>query len=146
MDSLSNLAVSTLAQIGRVTSTTESLQNERLSLARILDECERTRSTVLQIQNLVLKDEDLVIEEAYSRAVIEEHAAVLRTCSSTFITINEQLAKLETDEEKSKRSSLFGKKLRSLFGPSQDVQIETIFHSVQSQTIAIGLLLHELQA
>jgi hypothetical protein len=95
---------------------------------------------------LVLKDEDLKIEGAYSRSVIEEHAAVLRTCSSTFITINEQLAKLETDEVKSKRSSLFGKKLRSLLGPSQDVQIEKIFHSVQSHTIAIGLLLDQLQA
>jgi len=145
MDSLSNLAVSALAQIGRIISTAESLQNDSLPLAIILVECGKTRGSLLQIQNLLLRSKDYDAGVAYSNGVTEKHAAVLRACSSTFISIDEQLEKLETNETKSKRSSVLGKKLRSLLNPAKDVQIETICHSIRDQTAAIDHLLHTLR-
>jgi hypothetical protein len=56
MDSLSNMATSALAQAVRVISTAESLRNPRLSLAPMLIERGGIRIALLQIQNLMSKD------------------------------------------------------------------------------------------
>ena len=145
MDSLSNLVVSALAQIGRVISTVELPQSNDLALAPILGECRESHDALLEIQNSILKCKNSNGGVTYSEAVTEKHAAVLRACSSTFISINDQLAKLQTSETKSKRSSVLSNTLRSLLKPSKNAQIEAMCDGLRDQKVAIDHLLHKLQ-
>ena len=145
MDSLSNMATSALAQVVRVISTAESLRKPRLSMAPILIECGGIRVALLQIQSLMSEVEEPAANSIFSKAVMEKYPAALNACSLTFISLNEQLSKLSANETKSKYASDFSRKLRSLWNPSTEVQVETACQKIRGQTIAIGLLLHALQ-
>jgi hypothetical protein len=139
------MATSALAQVARAISTAESLRSSRFPTAPILIECGGIRVALLQIQNLMSQYNGTIANSKSSRAVMEKYPAALNACSRTFITINERLSKLRVNEAKSNHSSDFSKKLRSLWSPSKEVQLETICQDIRGETIAIGLLLQALQ-
>lgn len=136
------MATSALAQVVRLMTTAESLRSNGLSIASILIECGGIRLALLQMQNLMLKDNGTATAAIFSKAVMGKYPAALSACSITFIALNEQLAKLCANGSKQK----LGNRLRSLWRPSQQVQIETVCHNIRGQAIAIGFLLHALQS
>jgi hypothetical protein len=145
MDRFSNLATSALAQVVRLISTAESLQNTGLSIASILVECEGIRVALLQVQALISGVKEAATNDIFSRAVMEKYPSLMSTCSLKFITLNEKLLKLSDNGAKSNRAIDFVKRIRSLWSPSKEVQIESCCQSIRGQTIAIDLLLHGLQ-